>query len=359
MMELVLLDKMPSDEHIAEIAEGNGRSFERAKGTIANNHKPSQAELHMAELLQMVTTSAELLDKHFEPMQWLVQDLIPAEGLSVLGSKMGNGKSYFLLQLAAALSTGTPFLGRQTQRQGVLLIALEDSERRINSRLEQLGVIGTDKLLIATRWAKGKHALEDLRLMLQYHPEIRTVIIDPIVKFIDLIDFNEYGGAYDKLGPIKDILDGRHVAGIFSHHCKKSLAELDAFDDLLGSTGWGAACDTRLVLRRQRGSDEGTLIAGGRDVMHSESAILFEGDRGWQYQGAAEDIRMSRRATGNPRSPGGVRAALSDRNLKGTGEELQDHSRAPGEAPRVREGLQGREGLQEVPKSHRKCRNSG
>jgi RecA-family ATPase len=247
----------------------------------------------MLELLQSLTTSAELLGKHFEPMQWLLQDMIPAEGLTVLGSKMGNGKSYFLLQLAAALSTGTPFLGRETKRHGVLLIALEDSERRINARLNQLGVIGTDKLLIETRWAKGKHALEDLRLILRCQPMIRTVIIDPIVKFIDLIDFNEYGGAYDTMGPIKDILDGLHVAGIFSHHAKKSVSDVDAFDDLLGSTGWGAACDTRLVLRRQRGSPEGTLIAGGRDVLHSESALLFDGDHGWQYQGAAEDIKMS------------------------------------------------------------------
>jgi hypothetical protein len=129
--------------------------------------------------------------------------------------------------------------------------------------------------------------------MLRCHPEIKVVIIDPIVKFIDLIDFNEYGGAYDKLGPIKDILDGRGVAGIFSHHCKKAVSDVDAFDDLLGSTGWGAACDTRLVLRRPRGSDEGVLIAGGRDVLHSESALLFAGNRGWQYQGAAADVRIS------------------------------------------------------------------
>ncbi len=201
----------------------------------------------------------------------------------------------------SSCSSRRPFLpGRlssadRLSRQGVLLIALEDSERRIHARLEQLKIIGTDKLIIFTRWAKGKHALEDLRIILRCHPEVRTVIIDPIVKFIDLLDFdfNEYGGAYDRLTPIKDILDGLHVAGIFSHHCKKSVSELDAFDDLLGSTGWGAACDTRLVLRRERGSDEGTLVAGGRDVLHSESALLFDGDRGWQYQGTVADVRIS------------------------------------------------------------------
>ena len=201
-------------------------------------------ELHMAALLQAGATSSELLDRHFEPMSWLVPDLLPAEGLTILGAKMGIGKSYFLLQLAAALSTGTLFLGTETKRQGVLLIALEDSERRIHDRLQQLGVLGTDKLLIYTRWQKGKGALEDLRLLLACRPDIKVVIIDPIVKFISLLDFNDYSGAYGALGPVKDLLDARHVAGIFSHHCKKSLSELDAFDDLLGSTGWGAACDT-------------------------------------------------------------------------------------------------------------------
>lgn len=71
-------------------------------------------------LLHGGITSHELLSKTFEPMGWLVPDLIPAEGLTVLGAKMGQGKSYFLLQLAISLSTGTPFLGRQTERRGVL-----------------------------------------------------------------------------------------------------------------------------------------------------------------------------------------------------------------------------------------------
>jgi hypothetical protein len=276
-------------EEIAAAHEGASDNRQR----LHLERELGPAEREMLGLLQGGLTSSELLDKTFAPMPWLEPDLIPGEGLTVLGAKMGMGKSYFLLQLGVALSTGTPFLGRETKRQGVLFIALEDSERRIHARLNQLGAIGTDRLLIYTRWRKGKQALEDLRLLLKCRPEIKVVIIDPIVKFIDLLDFNDYGGAYGALGPIKDALDARHVAGIFSHHCKKSVAELDAFDDLLGSTGWGASCDTRLVLRRQRGSDEGTLVAGGRDVLHSESAILFDGGRGWTYQGAAEDVRMS------------------------------------------------------------------
>lgn len=280
-----------SDKHQDPTAE---EAHARNVGaTIAGNHEPSAAEQRLASLLQGGITSDELLSKTFAPMPWLVPDLIPAEGMTVLGAKMGMGKSYFLLQLAAALSTGTPFLGRETKRQGVLYIALEDSERRIHDRLEQLGIIGTDKLLIYTRWPKGKAGLEDLRLILACKPEIRCVNLDPLVKFLDLLDFNDYGGAYGALGPIKDALDARHVAGIFSHHCKKSVAELDAFDDLLGSTGWGASCDTRLVLRRQRGSPEATLVAGGRDVLHSESALLFDGGNGWTFQGAAADVRMS------------------------------------------------------------------
>ena len=118
-------------------------------------------------------------------------------------------------------------------------------------------------------------------------------MIDPIIKFIDLIDENSYAGSYRALSPIKGILDGRGVAGIFAHHCKKSVAELDAFDGLLGSTGWGAVCDTRLVLRRQRENPDATLIAGGRDVLHSEYALRFEQGNGWMYQGTAEDVRMS------------------------------------------------------------------
>lgn len=173
------------------------------------------------------------------------------------------------------------------------IIGLEDSNRRIHDRLEQLQAIGTDKLLIYTHWHQGEKGLEDLRLLLACRPYIRVVIVDPIVRFIDLLDFNDYGGAYGALTPLKDLLDARKVAGIFSTHCRKGLSDLDAFDSILGSTGWGAACDTRLVLRRQRGSPEGTLVAGGRDVIYSEHALQFDPYSGWTYQGLAEDVQMS------------------------------------------------------------------
>lgn len=281
---------MPTDEQIVEIAKGNGQPFERVKQRIENNHKPAP---NIAAVLKRAITSGELLEKSFAPMAWLVPDIVPAEGLTVLGAKMGMGKSFFLLQLAHALSMGTPFLGRETRRQGVLYLALEDSERRIKARLNMLGfTLGTDLLFIATTWGK-KDAIGDLKHMLNENQGIRCVIIDPIVRFLSLVDENSYAESYGALGPLKEALDVRQVGGIFSHHCKKSIAELDAFDDLLGSTGWGAACDSRLVLRRQRGSPEATLVAGGRDVMHSESALLFDGANGWTYQGAAEDVRMS------------------------------------------------------------------
>lgn len=89
---------------------------------------PSAAEQHLADLLHAGITSAELLDKHFEPRKWLVPGLLPGWGMTVLGAKRGVGKSFFLLQLASALAAGAPFLSRETERQGVLFITLEDDE---------------------------------------------------------------------------------------------------------------------------------------------------------------------------------------------------------------------------------------
>jgi hypothetical protein len=251
------------------------------------------AEVRLAALLQSVQTSSELQARTFAPMAWLLPGIIPAEGLTVLGAKMGLGKSFLFLQLATALSTGSVFLGQRTERTGVLFIALEDSERRIHARLEQFGAIGNDKLLIATRWSKGEKALEDLRLLLACRPFVKVVIIDPIVKFIEACDFNAYDAAYGALGPLKDLLDAKKVTGLFAHHARKSVGDVDAFDTIMGSTGWGGACDTRLVLRRQRGSDEATLIAGGRDVAHVEIALRFSPTEGWTYEGLAEEVRIS------------------------------------------------------------------
>lgn len=57
--------------------------------------------------------------------EFLVADMIPAQGLSCVFAPPASGKSFFALGLALAVATGLPFLGRTVQRGGVIFVASE------------------------------------------------------------------------------------------------------------------------------------------------------------------------------------------------------------------------------------------
>ena len=60
---------------------------------------------------------------------WLVKGLIPRVGHGLMSGQWGAGKTFTFFDLAAALSTGQPWLGHVVKRQsGVLLIAAEGAD---------------------------------------------------------------------------------------------------------------------------------------------------------------------------------------------------------------------------------------
>jgi hypothetical protein len=67
---------------------------------------------------------------------WLIKDLMSTCGHGLLSGQWGTCKTFVLFDLAAAVMTGQPFLGRMVKRQcGVLLIAAEGAEE-VRLRLE-------------------------------------------------------------------------------------------------------------------------------------------------------------------------------------------------------------------------------
>lgn len=80
----------------------------------------------------------ELLCKPDEQHQWVVQDLLPTAGLSVLAGKPKIGKTTLVRFLALCVSRGEEFLGRKTMKGKVLYIALEEKEFEVKKHFSAM-----------------------------------------------------------------------------------------------------------------------------------------------------------------------------------------------------------------------------
>jgi hypothetical protein len=83
-----------------------------------------------------VFTAAELQNKQFPPVRYVVPNLIP-EGLTLLCGRPKVGKSWAALEIAISVASEADcFGGRQTEQGDVLYAALEDNPRRLQRRID-------------------------------------------------------------------------------------------------------------------------------------------------------------------------------------------------------------------------------
>src|SRR2546421_552664 len=128
----------------------------------------------------------DLRRKQFDPIKYIVPDILPA-GLIILGGKQKIGKSWLDLNIGIAVATGGIALSHYQVEQGdVLYLALEDTERRLRDRAEQLLVPNEEwpkSMEVVIDWPRmNQGGLEKLEAWILSHPSARLIIIDPWVK---------------------------------------------------------------------------------------------------------------------------------------------------------------------------------
>ena len=85
-----------------------------------------------------IFTAMDLHRKQFAPVKWAIPGFLP-EGLCLLAGKPKMGKSWMALALGIAVATGGAAFGKiRTTPGSVLYLALEDSPRRLKSRISIL-----------------------------------------------------------------------------------------------------------------------------------------------------------------------------------------------------------------------------
>jgi RecA-family ATPase len=204
------------------------------------------------------------------------------------------------LGISVAVALGrTALLGFQTKMAGVLYLAFEDSEPRIQGRLRKLaaGDVPENLHFITSCPPMHQGGLDHLSEWLSCHREVELIIVDTLGRFRppQKSGANVYLDDYSVGAQLKALADKHHVALLMIHHTRKAPAD-DPIMEVSGSTGLTGAADTIWVLKRpKRTGADAVLFVTGRDIEERELALKFDPQTGkYSTVGDAGDLARSK-----------------------------------------------------------------
>lgn len=151
--------------------------------------------------LEPVYSAAQLMSTVLREPRWALPGLIP-EGVSLLAGPPKLGKSFFVLGLALEIARGGAVFGTIPVEQGaVLYAALEDTEHRIQRRLEGMlnGSPAPENLYITHHLGQGADMTELLEEWLGDREDPRLIVIDVLSKVTTVTRNNEYSHLASRL----------------------------------------------------------------------------------------------------------------------------------------------------------------
>jgi 5S rRNA maturation endonuclease (ribonuclease M5) len=192
------------------------------------------------------TRLGDLLNEPEERVAWLVENHLPAAGLSLLCGKPKAGKSTVARVLALAVARGIPWLGFPTASGAVFYLALEEKRAEVRKHFAAMGATRDEQILVFC----APSPADGLTLLRQATEREKPalIIVDPLLKMVRVKDANDYASVTAALEPLLTLArqTGAHVLAV--HHLGKG--ERDGGDAILGSTAIFGAVDTALLLKR-------------------------------------------------------------------------------------------------------------
>ena len=219
-----------------------------------------------------------LMDKRLPPTKFCVDTLLP-QGLCILGGSPKVGKSWLVLDLCVHVAQGTPLWGLDVARGEVLYLCLEDSERRIQERLNTITDNVPDGMYFATGCTSIESGVCDwLRDFKRQHPAITLVAIDTFQLIRTPTPDVSYGGDYAELRVLKELADELGICLLLVHHLRK-MNDKDPVNKLSGSTGIPGAADAIFVLdKNERMERFAMLHVSGRDIRDRKIQLELDKD---------------------------------------------------------------------------------
>ncbi|MDR4467078.1 MAG: AAA family ATPase [Nitrospira sp.] len=223
---------------------------------------------------------AQLLDEP-EPLEpdWILEDILPAGALAATISKPKVGKTILICELAVAIAHGRMFLGRNTKRGNVLILAVEEHRRDVKRRLRNLGVDHLDAIhLHIGALTDSPDTLHAMTTFIKEHA-IVLVIIDTLNSYWSVTDENNAAEVTKAVKPLLQLARDSGATVLLLHHARK--AEGGYGDEIRGSGALFSLLDVAMILKRDAVDTQRRLTIISRYAESPPELLLELRDHGY------------------------------------------------------------------------------
>jgi len=208
-----------------------------------------------------------------EPVEWLIQDVLPRRGFSALFGPPGSFKSFVALDIAHSIATGTPWMGKEVSTPGAVLYICGEGHGGVGARIRACRLHHRTapgaKVYVIRHQLNLRSSKEDIQ---QLHLAITQLVQREEIRFelvqVDTLarafgggnenDSSDMGAFIASLSKIQRLLD---CALQIVHHVGKDITKgLRGHSSLLG------ALDTELELQRLDAALQDNQYAGSGNI---------------------------------------------------------------------------------------------
>ncbi len=227
-------------------------------------------------------------------VNWLWHQKLALGRLNLLVGMPGVGKSFVTCDLAARVSTGTPWPdGAPCERGSVIMCSAEDDPHdTIRPRLEdhradldRVHLLSAVEFFEKETRKERSFTLEDLPILeeaIDQTPDCRLVIVDPVGSYLGRrTDSNRDNEVRSVLAPVAALARQRNLAVLVIAHRRKGGAVEFADDLAIGSRAFTGICRVVWHLMRDNEDKRRRLLLPGKTNLGPEEggfALTIEGD---------------------------------------------------------------------------------
>ncbi len=196
----------------------------------------------------------KLMEKQFPGVEWVVEQLIPAESMVAISGLPSAYKTWVTLEIALRVAKGEVLFDRfATKQTGVLIVDEETGERWLQQRIQKLQKDYDVPVYILSKagFKLTTDSVEELLALVKQH-SIGLIIFDSLVRIHTANDEND-SVQMSKVASLLQKLTKKGVSVLFTHHNRKPSGSRlsNPSQDMRGSSDILASVDCHLGINRK------------------------------------------------------------------------------------------------------------